>query len=245
MKKTILFIFAFYLFNLSFAKKIPIPELKSPVTDLTNTLYDFQIQSLENKLHSFGESHTSQIAVLLIPTTSEESIEEYSMRVAELWKIGSVKNDDGVIIIVAKKDRKLRIEVGYGLENIITDAEAGYIINEIITPSFKNGDFYIGIYNAIERLTGLINGISPSLDEIISDKSKNESGSNDTLIILIIIIIVLFIFKKLTGKSILGTVILGSNRSTSHKSWGSSSTGRSSFGGGGGSFGGGGSSGSW
>lgn len=244
MKNTILFILATLFFNLSYAVKIPVPELKSSVTDLTNTLYDFQIETIKNKLDYFEKSNSSQIAVLIISTTGEESIEEFSIRVAEHWKIGSAENDDGVILLVAKNDRKLRIEVGYGLENIITDAEAGYIIDEIILPNFKNGDFNKGINNGIDRITGLLNGISPPLDEINSHRENNNTGSNDTLIILLIIIILFFVFRKLTGISILGSVISGSSRSSSSRSWGSSS-GSSGFSGGGGSFGGGGASGSW
>jgi len=242
MKKSILIIITLITCNISFAKKIPVPELKSPVTDLTNTLYDYQIENIENKLLVFEKSQSGQIAVLMIETTGEESIEEYSIRLAEQWQIGSAENDDGIILLIAKSDRKLRIEVGYGLEATITDAEAQYIIDELITPQFKEGDFNAGINNGLNRITELITGTAPPLDEIISKQNKNNEGSNDTLIIIIIIFIIIFLFQKFTGRRLFGLLSSGSYSSSSG---GWSSSGGSSFGGGGGSFGGGGASGSW
>jgi len=181
MKKIILIIITLIFCNLSFAEKIPIPELKSPVTDLTNTLYDYQIENIKSKLIVFEKSQSGQIAVLMIETTGEESIEEYSIRLAEQWKIGSAENDDGVILLIAKSDRKLRIEVGYGLEATITDAEAQYIIDELITPLFKQGDFNAGINNGIDRIIGLISGISPTLDEIAESYASTESTSDEDI----------------------------------------------------------------
>src|ERR1019366_3413833 len=93
----------------------------------------------------------SQVAVLIVPTTEPESIEQYSIRVAEAWKIGRKKIDDGALLLVAKNDRKLRIEVGYGLEGALNDATAKRIIDEIITPRFRSGDFAGGISAGVDR----------------------------------------------------------------------------------------------
>lgn len=182
------------------AQLVQIPELSGPVTDLSHTLYESQIKDLENKLKLFEKTNAGQIAVLIITTTGDESIEEYSIRLAEQWKIGSAKNDDGVILLIAKNDRKLRIEVGYGLEAIITDAEAQYIIDELITPQFKNGDFNAGINNGLDRIIGLITGISPTLEEITAVYTEESYSSSEAVFtnpwmmtLLIIISLAMFV----------------------------------------------------
>jgi hypothetical protein len=119
--------------------------LSRPVTDLTATLSAEQVATLENKLTAFEAKKGSQIAVLIVPTTQPEDIAQFGIRVADAWKVGRKKIDDGVILIVAKDDRRLRLEVGYGLEGAIPDAIAKRVIAETITPYFKAGDFYGGI----------------------------------------------------------------------------------------------------
>src|SRR5262252_7548238 len=140
------------------AADVPVPPLKARVTDLTGTLSASQVQNLDARLRDFESSKGSQIAVLLLPSTQPETIEQYSIRVAEAWKIGRAKIDDGVIVVVAKDDRRLRIEVGRGLEGAITDGLAKRIINEVITPRFKAGDFYGGIAAGCDALIKLIEG---------------------------------------------------------------------------------------
>lgn len=135
-----------------------IPPLSSPVTDLTQTLNSQQQAALANKLTTFAKEKGSQVAVLIVPTTEPEAIEQYSIRVADEWKIGREKEDDGVIVVVAKNDRKMRIEVGYGLEGAIPDAYAKRIIAEQLTPKFKRGDFYGGLDSATNQITALIEG---------------------------------------------------------------------------------------
>ena len=128
------------------------------VVDQTGTLSGSDIASLEQKLKDFEERKGSQVAVLIVPTTSPESIEQYSLRVVESWKLGRKKIDDGVLLIIAKDDRKLRIEVGYGLEGVLTDFTSKRIIDEIITPRFKNGDFAGGISDGIDKILSVIDG---------------------------------------------------------------------------------------
>ena len=100
----------------------------------------------------------SQVAVLILPTTQPETIEQYSIRVAQAWKIGRRKIDDGALLVVAKNDHKLRIEVGYGLEGPLTDVTARRIIDEVIVPRFKTGDFQGGIAAGLTRIIGVIDG---------------------------------------------------------------------------------------
>ena len=135
-----------------------VPSLEKRVTDLSGTLTEFDIQNIEKKLLDFERRQGSQIVVLIVPTTGSESIEKYSMRVAEQLKIGKKGTDNGVILIIAKNDRKLRIEVGYGLEAIITDASASHIIDDYITPNFKNGNFAGGIKAGIQQIMYFISG---------------------------------------------------------------------------------------
>ena len=137
---------------------IPVPPLTARVTDLTGTLNAQQKGELEARIAAFESRRGSQIAVLLLPTTKPEEIEQYSIRVAEAWKIGRKKVDDGLILVVAKDDRRLRIEVGYGLEGAIPDLVAKRVIDERITPRFKEGDFYGGIRDGVDQLIKLAEG---------------------------------------------------------------------------------------
>ena len=140
------------------ADQVPVPQLKARVTDLTGTLTQAQLQSLEATLAAFEQKKGSQIAVLMLPSTRPEAIEQYSIRVAEAWKIGRSRIDDGVILVIAKDDHKLRIEVGRGLEGPIPDVVAKRVIREVIAPHFLNGDFNGGIVNGTAALMKLIEG---------------------------------------------------------------------------------------
>ncbi len=140
------------------AELLAIPVLKARVTDLTQTLSAEQQSQLDAKLSAFEQQSGSQIAVLIVPSTQPEDIAQYSIRVADAWKLGREKPDDGLLILVAKDDHKMRIEVGYGLEGAIPDLTAKRIITEVMAPSFKQGDFYGGINNALDKLIALISG---------------------------------------------------------------------------------------
>lgn len=138
--------------------EVAVPPLSARVTDLTGTLTTDQKAALEETLQAFERNKGSQIAVLLIPTTQPESIEQYSMRVAEAWKLGRKGVDDGALLLIAKDDRALRIEVGYGLEGVLTDIVSKRIVSDIIVPHLKNGDFYQGIQAGVERMIRLVEG---------------------------------------------------------------------------------------
>jgi len=140
------------------AEVLPVPALKTRVTDLTNTLSQAEQAQLEQKLAAFEAKKGSQIALLIVPSTQPEDIAQYSIRVVEKWKIGREKVDDGVLVLVAKDDHKLRIEVGYGLEGAIPDLYAKRIISEVISPKFKQGEFFGGLDAGVDKLIGLIEG---------------------------------------------------------------------------------------
>uniref|UniRef100_UPI003F6501D0 TPM domain-containing protein n=1 Tax=Burkholderia cepacia TaxID=292 RepID=UPI003F6501D0 len=135
-----------------------IPPLASRVTDVTGTLTGDQLVSLEKMSREFEAKRGTQISVLVVSTTEPETIEQYSMRVVEQWKLGRKNIDDGVLLIVAKNDRALRIEVGYGLEGVLTDATSSRIINEAIVPRFRNGDFYGGITAGLDAIMRVTSG---------------------------------------------------------------------------------------
>lgn len=138
--------------------QVAVPNLTRRVTDLTATLTAAQTAALENKLATFEAARGSQIAVLIVPTTQPEDIAQFGIRVADRWKIGREKADDGVILIVAKDDRTLRIEVGYGLEGAIPDAIARRVIDEVIVPRFRDGDYAGGVDAGVTQLMKLIEG---------------------------------------------------------------------------------------
>jgi len=140
------------------AGEVPVPRLSTRVTDLSGTLTEVQRQALEATLSAFEQKRGSQIAVLLLPSTQPETIEQYSIRVAEAWKIGRSRVDDGLILVIAKDDHKLRIEVGRGLEGAIPDVIAKRVIREVIAPNFLNGDFNGGISDGVGALIKLIEG---------------------------------------------------------------------------------------
>jgi uncharacterized protein len=140
------------------AADVAVPQLSGRVVDQTGTLSAGDADALTQKLKDLQTRKGSQVAVLIVPTTQPETIEQFSIRVAEAWKIGRRKIDDGALLVVAKNDHKLRIEVGYGLEGALTDVTARRIIDEIIVPHFKGGDFAGGISAGVDRIIRIIDG---------------------------------------------------------------------------------------
>jgi len=136
----------------------PVPPLTGHVVDSTSTLSPDALSSLERKLAAFEQRKGSQIAVLLVRTTAPEAIEQFALRVAEQWQIGRGGVDDGVVLVAALDDRRMRFEVGYGLEGAVPDALARRIIAETIAPRFYEGDFAGGLNAGLDALIGLIDG---------------------------------------------------------------------------------------
>ncbi len=137
---------------------VPVPALAARVTDLTGTLTPEQVAALDSKLSSFEQAKGSQVAVLVVPTARPEEIEQFAIRVADDWKLGRKGVDDGALLLVARDDRKVRIEVGYGLEGVLPDATANRIIDEVIVPRFRSGDYYGGIDAGVDRMMQVIDG---------------------------------------------------------------------------------------
>ena len=137
---------------------VAVPPLSGRVVDQTGTLSAGDIASLTQTLKDLETRKGSQIAVLIVPTTDGEAIEQFSLRVAEAWKIGRKKIDDGALLVIAKNDRRLRIEVGYGLEGALTDVTTKRIIDEDITPKFKSGDFAGGVSAGVDRMVRVAEG---------------------------------------------------------------------------------------
>jgi uncharacterized protein len=189
------------------AAQVPVPALAARVTDLTSTLSAGQTQALEGKLEALEAGKGSQIAVLLVPTVRPETIEQYAVRVFEQWKLGRKGIDDGVLLVIAKSDRKLRIEVGYGLEGAIPDAIARRIIDEDITPRFKQGDFYGGIDAGVGRIAGLIAGEKmPAPDRRAASRTK--SHPDWIFIVLVGLVLVPNILRTVLGRA-LGSALVG------------------------------------
>lgn len=191
---------------------MPVPPLTGHVTDQTLTLNAEQKSALEQTLQAFEAKKGSQIAVLLVPTVSPETIEQYALRVAEAWKLGRKKVDDGAILVIAKNDRALRIEVGYGLEGALNDATSKRIISETITPRFKQGDFYGGITAGVNQMLQVIDGEPLPLP---SGNSNVSFGAIQQYAPVIFVMSVIFgglmrtLFGRFPGAIVMGTIVGG------------------------------------
>jgi uncharacterized protein len=170
--------------------QVAVPTLKAPVTDLTQTLSGEQIAQLEQRLRAFETSKGSQVAVLLVPTTQPETIEQYSIRVAEAWKLGRRGVDDGVLFIVAKNDRAVRIEVGYGLEGALPDVIANRITDQVIVPRFRDGDYAGGIIAGVDRIIGVIEGEPLPEAPARQRESRAPAGLGSLLPLLLMVVFV-------------------------------------------------------
>jgi uncharacterized protein len=255
--------------------EVAVPTLKARVTDLTNTLTPAQAASIEQQLLALEQRKGSQLAVLIVPTTQPEAIEQYSLRVVEAWKLGRKGVDDGALLIIAKNDRTLRIEVGYGLEGVIPDAVAKRVIAETIVPYFKQNDFAGGIQAGITQLIKLVDG-----EPLPPPKTQSQNDKSDPMSMLFIVVIAAAVigqvlsavFGRFVGSGLaaaavgglgwlaLGSVLMaglaalvvfiavfsGINLAGLIGGFGGGRSGGSGgFGGGGGGFGGGGASGRW
>jgi uncharacterized protein len=179
---------ALLLFCLLALAQQPIPALEARVTDTTGTLTASQQAALEEKLSSFEARKGSQLAVLIVPTTEPEDIAQYSIRVAEQWKLGREQSDDGALLLIARNDRRLRIEVGQGLEGALTDATSRRIIADTITPLFKQGDFFGGINAGLDRMIRVIDGEAlPAPDRRWQDRTQGFWGSLPFLIVAVFV----------------------------------------------------------
>ena len=196
-----------FLSNITSAQDyVAIPELKQRVTDLTQSISSNDLSYLEDKLARFEQEKGSQIAVLILPSTKPEEIEQFSIRVAEKWQIGRGGVDDGVLMIVAMNDRKLRIDVGYGLEGAIPDIYAKRIIENIITPEFRHGQFANGINKGLDAIIDLING--EDLPAVTKTEHRSaRSGKKFSIFLIVFGLIALSVIKTIVKKSSMKFVV--------------------------------------
>jgi uncharacterized protein len=187
---------------------VAVPSLERRVTDLTSTLTATQIAALEQPLAELEQRKGSQVALLIVPTTQPETIEQYSMRVVEQWKLGRKGVDDGVLMLVAKDDHKARIEVGYGLEGVINDATAKRIVEEDIIPAFRQGDFNAGLSAGVARIVALIDG-----EELPAPQKKGKASDDIESMLMLGFFLVVFLggllqalFGRVIGASLVGGV---------------------------------------
>ncbi|MGJ8515393.1 TPM domain-containing protein [Carnimonas bestiolae] len=180
-----------------------VPAFSNWVVDQTNTLNDHERDALIQKLDAFNKHKGSQVAVLIVPTTQPETIEQYSIRAVEQWKLGRKNVDDGVLLLVAKQDHHLRIEVGYGLEGALPDATANRIIDEYISPAFRSGNFAEGISQGVDRITRVIDG--EPLPAYQPDKS-DEQSTPPIEALLIIACVVGSILRVMVGRIIASAI---------------------------------------
>nr|WP_233505880.1 YgcG family protein [Rhodoferax lacus] len=187
--------------------QLAVPPLTGHVTDQTGTLSAEQQRALEQKLAAFEASKGTQLAVLVVPTTQPEAIEPYALRVAEVWKLGRKKVDDGLILVVAKNDRAVRIEVGYGLEGAMSDITSKRIISETLLPRFSQGDFYGGLDAGTDQIIRVVNG-EPLPAPADARASGSEGFQQYAPLLLILVLGVGSILRSVLGRPV-GAVVTG------------------------------------
>lgn len=186
---------------------VAVPPLQGRVTDLTGTLTAEQSASLEQSLRAFEERKGTQIAVLIVPTTRPEAIEPYALRVVEQWKLGRRMVDDGALLLVAKDDRAVRIEVGYGIEGALNDATAARVIAEVITPRFRQGDFYGGLAAGLDQIVRVLDG------EALPPPKRGSSAADDSLgqgwpVLFIVALVLGGVLRQALGR-VPGALVVG------------------------------------
>ena len=239
MKHLTAFAFVF-LFTLP-AQALEVPALRARVTDLAGLLDSGTQATLEAKLKAHEQATTQQFALLIVQSLEGDPIEDYSIRVVEAWKLGSEKEDSGLLMLIVLGDRKMRIEVGHGLEGAIPDAIAARVIRNVLTPAFRAQDFAGGINEAFGLLMRAGGGEVIDVVEVAppaGTSSQTEEATFTDFLIFLLFIILPILFNVLTGRPVFSSSSFGSGGY-------SSGGGGGGFSGGGGSFGGGGASGSW
>ena len=225
---------------------LDVPPLAGRVNDYADVLNSSQEMNLESLLKGSENKTSSQVVLLTISSLQGEVLEDYSLKVVEKWKIGQEEFDNGLLVLVAMKERKIRVEVGYGLEHIITDAKSSYVIRKLIVPHFKKGDYYGGINQGLIAVSGLITKEFEITSEQLAKFKKEGKRRKGTHLpfglIVFFIIIVLSFFRGGTRRGYRsGGIFWGGGFGSGGGGFG----GGGGFSGGGGSFGGGGSSGGW
>ncbi|MBX9604596.1 MAG: YgcG family protein [Gammaproteobacteria bacterium] len=189
--------------------EVAVPPLRARVTDVTGTLSATEQATLEQRLADFERDKGAQLVLLMVPSTAPETIEQYGLRVAEAWRIGRAKVDDGAILLIAKEDRTLRIEVGYGLEGVLTDATSKRIISETIVPRFRQGEFYAGISDGLSRMMTVVAGEPLPPPKAARDEGADVSRHFALLFMLTLIAggLLRAMFGRLPGATLTGGLV--------------------------------------
>lgn len=232
-----------FIFSAQAADEFKIPSMSSPVVDQIGLLSPSERVDIERSIFTFKQEHQAQIQVLIVETLGDESIESAAIKVFDQWKIGDAKRDDGILLLVAAKEKRMRIEVGQGLEGSVPDVVAKRIISDVMRPFFQRGQFYQGIRLAVVAIQGEITHDPLANQEINQQqqqayqqpKKKKSDFSAYVFIFIFVIWLIIFIVSPSTGLNILLIFFSRSGRGGGGSSWG----------GGGGSSSGGGASGGW
>jgi uncharacterized protein len=238
-----LLILALLLFLPGSVLSLEVPGPEGYVNDHANLLSEREKARLESLLRRFEEETTNQVVLLVIPSLEGDSLEGFSMRVAESWKVGQKGRDNGVIFLVAVQDRKARIEVGYGLEGALTDAQSGRILRSLVFPAFRQGDYYGGIHGGLVGILQQVQGefSAPPVRRTAPTRSARTKASG----LLLPLLFFLLLFSRTGRFFLLGGLLGGMWGGRGGMGRGGFGGGFGGFGGGGGGFGGGGASGSW
>jgi uncharacterized protein len=235
---------------------VAIPALQSHVTDKAGMLSAQQRDNLDQVLQDYETRTGSQVAVLTVASTAPEAIEQYSIRVAEAWKLGRSGVDDGVILIVAKDNpsalRRLRIEAGRGVQGSLTDAQSKRILQDVIAPHFRQNDFYGGLVAGVAAITALLDAEKLPQQKQQQAAQDGEGINWSSLVVIFLFIVITTFLRSRGGRSLNSSgwgrtsgVILGSAIGSALGRSGGGGFSGSGFSGGGGTFDGGGASGDW
>lgn len=185
--------------------QLAVPALSAHVIDTTGTLDATQIQQLEQKLAAFEQTHGSQVVVLMVPTTQPEDIASYANRVASTWKIGRKEVGDGLVLVVAKEDHRVRVEVARALEGVIPDLMARRVIDQAITPLFKQGNFAGGLDAGVSQIMSLIEGESLPRPVAVKANAKGFEWFDLAIFMFIAVPVVGSVARRILGRQ-LGSV---------------------------------------
>lgn len=191
---------AVFLVSATAQALLPVPPLKERVTDQTGTLPPEARAALEARLRAFEERKGVQIAVLMVRSTAPEPIEQYALRVVEQWKFGRQRVDDGALLLVAKDDRAVRIEVGYGIEGVLSDILSRRIIDEQITPRFRDGDFQGGITAGVDQMMRLIDGEALPAPSSRSRPASADPGQFWPFVVVVVAVALGGVLRRLLGR---------------------------------------------
>ena len=223
--------------------ELKFPALSGQVVDTAGMIDSDSKERLSQMLRAHEELTTEQVVVVTLPDLQGSTIEDFGYQLGRFWGIGQKGKDNGALLIVAKDERKVRIEVGYGLEDRLTDAQSSVIINQIITPAFKQGDFVGGISKGTEAIVQVLGG--DPLAEPVVGASGGDDVTDWKMSLLFLILFVAFIYINMRWGRALGGLGGGYIGSGGGGGFGSGGSGGGGMRGGGGSFGGGGASGGW